>query len=289
MIVLGSHGKNKKILHYLSLRATIFTGIVGLAMACAGFGEIATGANKFERELDNLTGVKFEFVNQYIVVVLATVVSIDFVVVISGFREKYRIRYGRCHHVRCCGVPDVFKGLFKGSVTLFLVGSFLFALAALLCSQFVYSFFIASGVVCGGSEAAISAADSLIDEVLDSLGYNVTSILGVIESEIGDVCNDVNKLSFGAWGVWIGSILLLIGQFITFAYWFKYTTLSLVEPFYPDTPLLRTKSQQGIELHRPEAPVHPSEINPPRQSISADRAPNPFDFGDRDQESPRQM
>jgi len=71
------------------------------------------------------------------------------------------------------------------------------------------------------------AAEDAVTVILDIIG-------GAGGNPVAEICDTASNAMFGARSTFIGSVCLVLGQGAVLAYWFKYSTLGLAQPFYVD-------------------------------------------------------
>jgi hypothetical protein len=194
-------------------------GIIGLVVSLVGYQFFfAEGLSDFESVVEDL-GVK----NADNITLVATngvylIILANLFVCGYGFREKCRTRNDSCHHVTMCGFPSLIKFLVKTAVHLVVCGAVAIALILMLLTEGLYVAFATIDTVCSSD-----AVDS-ISEILD--------LLGETDNSLSDTCDSVGNGLSGTFKVLIGSMILLVSQVIILCYWYKYSTLAMVSPFY---------------------------------------------------------
>lgn len=194
-------------------------GIIGLVASLAGYVfYFEKGLSDFEsvvedlgvKDADNITLVATNGV--YLIIIA------NLFVCLYGLREKCRTRNDMCKHVTMCAFPSVIKFLVKTGVHLVVCGSVAIALILMLITEGLWIAFATIDTVCG-----TDAMDS-ITEILD--------LLGDTDNSLTDTCNSVSNGMEGTFKVMIGSMILIVSQVIILCYWYKYSTLAMVSPFY---------------------------------------------------------
>lgn len=143
-------------------------------------------------------------------------------VVAYGFREKCRIRNDMCHHISCCGIPCCLKFLVKGVVQLVVCGSVLMVLFLAVILEAMYVIFLTIDQVCKSASSTLESLEPIF-ELMGSDGGT---------DALQEKCDIVGAGMDGTYKVLLGSLMLVISQIIVLAYWYKYSTLAMVSPFY---------------------------------------------------------
>jgi len=139
-------------------------------------------------------------------------------VALYGFREKCRIRNNVLGHINFCGIPCLIKFFVKAGVHAFVCASLALVLVFTVVLEGMYVVFLTIDTVCGMDD-------------LDSI-VTILDLVGGDSSSLTDTCATVSGAKDGTLNTFIGCLLLAVSQIIVLAYWYKYSTLAMVSPFY---------------------------------------------------------
>lgn len=139
-------------------------------------------------------------------------------VCLYGFREKCRIRNNIFGHISCCGIPCIIKFFVKTGVQLFVCAALAICLVFMAVLEAMWVVFLTIDAVCQSD-----ALDAVTD-ILDLVGGDST--------DITETCDTVASAKDGTWKTFLGCLILSVSQIIIIAYWYKYSTLAMVAPFY---------------------------------------------------------
>jgi len=194
-------------------------GLLGLAASLAGYWfYFLQGLEAFEDVVNDL-GVdhadKITLVlnNGVIIIILANVFVTGY-----GLREKCRTRNDCLGHLVVCGFPSLIKFIVKTAVHLVVCGSVAVALLLMLVSEGLWVAFLTIDAVCGS-------------DVVDSV-TEVMELIGSSPDDITETCDSVAAGLSGTKEVVVGSMILVVSQIVILCYWYKYSTLAMVAPFY---------------------------------------------------------
>lgn len=234
-------------------------GIIGLVASLAGYMFFfEKGLSDFESVVEDL-GVK----NADNITLVATngvyiIIIANLFVCLYGFREKCRTRNDMCKHVTMCGFPVVIKFLIKSVVHLVVCGSVAIALILMLITEGLWIAFATIDTVCG-----TDTMDS-ISEILD--------LLGETDNSLTDTCNSVSNGMDGTFKVMIGSMILIVSQVIILCYWYKYSTLAMVSPFYTTGKWAKNNTTKN-PINKDGKDVEMTSSEPVSQASSPSKAP----------------
>ena len=207
--------------------------IIGWAASIAGWIYFQNGINDVDTNL-NKVGISlyiFRNIVDYFDFMEAFVNLSGGLTAIYGWREKHRTRFNELAHNPYCLVKFV-ACIIKSIVFLIAVFG---CIVGLICFSFalvVYCVLWASNEACKGGDAAASAILDLIveDDVIDdSIGFD--------DDAYQELCRQVKNSVDDAMSATIGGVVLLGGQVIILAYFFKYSTLALAHAYAIDLEL----------------------------------------------------
>jgi hypothetical protein len=163
--------------------------------------------------VDGLSDLVVYLQNAIYVIVLANAI-----VVVYGFREKCRIRNDILGHISFCCLPGLIKFLVKTVIHLVVCAALLICLILAFVMEGVYVLFLAIDGACGtGGDAVQSIVDLMPGES---------------ENPIDEMCDAAKNGLDATREVFIGCLILAAAEIIIIAYWYKYSTLAMVTPFY---------------------------------------------------------
>ena len=143
------------------------------------------------------------------------VVMTNALVLVYGFREKARRRYNTCHHLRSCPAWCCKLG-FICTLQALVTFCTLVSLLLLVLSEAVCMVTIAADATCSTGMGAVDATLGLIGII-----GNTTNTVPLEET-----CETLDELKNGAFEMFLGSVLLVLGQGVIYGYWMKYSALS---------------------------------------------------------------
>jgi len=205
-------------------------GIVGFAIGVFGLTTFMSGWTDFRDSFEKM-GVDYEELSSSGDSAIVFTWMANILVILYGFRERYRIRCAECMPHKAGNCAWLIKFILKSFITLAAVLSFILNLYfALFISGIVVNLFVAK------SMCEIDQGTALI--VLEVLP-------GGTSSNGNKVCAEVSKLigfdSFKDAGDFLdspvmlciqGALVLVVSQAIMFAYWMKYSTLGNVKAWW---------------------------------------------------------
>jgi len=233
-------------------------GIVGFVIGCYGAFTIFTGIDRLDSEFASI-GMDIGVLSTFVQYLGTAVFLTDSVVLLYGLREKTRTRFNCFRHVDNC-IACFFKFFFKGLVHMLVTTSCVLALLIVVFTEFIWVVLLTTDAACGAGEDAVGS-------ILDILG-------GAGDNPLAEICDTVEGAKAGAQNLFIGSVILIVGQGVVLAYWMKYSTLAMAAPFFVD--MVR---QQGAPRVAPAAadPL-PDELVKNQEAAAASEPREPLVF-----------
>lgn len=153
--------------------------------------------------------------------------------IIYGYREKHRTRFNECRQFRFCPLKLVML-LVKTFIFLVDLLAFVISIACFGFALTVYVALYASNEAC---QAGSTAATIILETITNDDAWNQLDDGFVFDDDAyQELCQQVQKSVNSAEDATIGGVVLLGGQVAVLAYYFKYSTLSLVSPYEFDAP-----------------------------------------------------
>jgi hypothetical protein len=111
--------------------------------------------------------------------------------------------------------------------------AFVISIACFAFAVVVYVTLYASNEACQAGEPAVTL---ILDTITIDDGWQIDDAVEFDDGAYQELCRPVGKSLDSAKLAAIGGVALLVGQVAVLAYFFKYSTLSLVSPYKFDAP-----------------------------------------------------
>jgi len=164
-----------------------------------------------------------------------------------GFREKIRICYNCINQINNCPAWTI-KLFLKSITTIIIVAAVLAVLALMVLCVGMFTLFWSIETVCKISVASVR---------------DMLQQLGTVDNNITNdaICGFATRAKDAALKCTEAQMILVIGQIIVLAYWMKYSTLALADPYFKeDGGDLSEKDFGDVEI--PEASTSESQKAP---------------------------
>lgn len=193
-----------------------YGAVLGIVLVSIGIGMTAHGL-RMVSDVTSKYGGSFHSVVSILVATFSVVTALDVLVACVGFREFLRLnRFSCCR--QCCEIGNGVVGwcsclvswVVYLSMQLCCWVSIGLSLALLLVCYALFLLGLAISSSCNGSESAVSDLIDMMNKKPINAGLDVN------DDDIGQFCNDFNKVKDGSQSAFIGSLLIVVAQVRSF-------------------------------------------------------------------------